>query len=928
MSLTKTFPMRIPALSCFFSLFFILHALFGIPSAEGQTASTGRITGVITDANTGVPIGNATVQVVGTTIGTLTSDDGRFELREVSAGTKVLAVRRIGYAPKQITNVQVQAGETTEQNITIETTVTELQAQRITAAADRGTVAAALSHQRKAPAIVNAITSEQISKSPDGDAAQAVQRVSGVTVQDGKYVFVRGLGERYTTTSLNGSRIPSPEPEKREVPLDLFPTGLIQGIITSKTFTPDQSGDFGGAAVDIQTREFPLKRVFTYSSAFGFNTVATGQALPTGPRTGLEWLGFGGREREQPKLINEAIQSGDQATINRAIRSFRNEWQPVTQRVHPNYSLAASFGGRTQLVNHRLGYIASATYSRSQDVRANERRAIAVSKDGTGINLGIANPFVGQSTTSSVLWGGLFNMSTLLGERTRLLLNNTYNRSADNEATEMAGTRSDDDLPTQRSTLRFIERSVRSNQLRIERMFTDRDAIAVTITSSGVSRKEPDRTEIDYVQLMNPNTGERDPYTLAVGYMDGARKSFGDLSESNFNTTLDYTRGILKLGGSLRYTNRTALNNSYSIIGTNEVTRDILEQSPSEIFAGAATEGATHFLTIRQNTLGGSYEATDAVGAGYVMATYPIGSRLQLIGGARVEFANMEVRSQSNTGEKHYARLRNTDLLPALNAQISLTDKQQVRLGITQTLSRPEYREISPISQIDLTTYQEMFGNANLVRSLIQNYDARWEWYPRPGEIISFGLFAKRFNAPIERVDVATSGKSQISFINANSGHNYGFEIELRKQLDIIAGTLSPFTFFTNTTVMKSSIDLTGDNLSSFTNKKRPMLGQAPYVVNAGLNYANPTNRVTGSILYNVVGKRIRAGGGTPLPDVYELPRHVLDFSLQIPFMSGISAKFDIRNLLNAPYETRQGSITRTRYDAGRSFSLGIRWQP
>jgi hypothetical protein len=246
------------------------------PAATAPAAGRGRITGRVVDAKTGAGLTDVGVQVAGTATGTLTGVDGRFNLPTVDAGTVSLTVRRLGYAPKTITGVVVAAGRTTEQDVALSTATVQLVTVTTTASAERGSVNAALDQQRTATGIVNAITREQIARSPDADAAAAVSRVSGVTVQDGKYVFVRGLGERYTTASLNGARIPSPEPERKVVPLDLFPSGLLQSVTTSKTFTPDLQGDFSGAQVDITTREFPAQPQWSLALSSGFNTLATG----------------------------------------------------------------------------------------------------------------------------------------------------------------------------------------------------------------------------------------------------------------------------------------------------------------------------------------------------------------------------------------------------------------------------------------------------------------------------------------------------------------------------------------------------------------------------------------------------------------------------------------------------------------------------
>src|SRR5215208_3602067 len=237
------------------------------PSAAAQSPAaerTGKLVGRVVDAESGAGISDAGVQVVGTTMGTSSGVDGRYTIANVPAGTITIQVRRIGYQPKTVTGLLLDAGQTLEQSVSLSSAALRLTATLVTASAERGTVAEALDQQRNAAGIVTAITSEQIARSPDADAAQAVQRVSGVTVQGGRYVFVRGLGERYTTASLNGARLPSPEPERKVVPLDLFPSGLIQSVTTAKTFTPDLPGDFGGASVDIKLREFPARRTVAY----------------------------------------------------------------------------------------------------------------------------------------------------------------------------------------------------------------------------------------------------------------------------------------------------------------------------------------------------------------------------------------------------------------------------------------------------------------------------------------------------------------------------------------------------------------------------------------------------------------------------------------------------------------------------------------
>ena len=266
------------------SLALMLFAL--VAAAPLAAQGSGRIIGRVVDAAQGAPVSGAQVEVVDAAIHAVSALDGRYTLTGVPAGTVSVRVRMIGFAPKLVTGVVVTPGRTAVQDVAMVAEAVQLAEISVSAASERGTVNRALEEQRNAPNIINAVTAEQIAKSPDSDAGQAVQRVSGVTVQDGKYVFVRGLGERYTTTSLDGARIPSPEPERRVVPLDLFPSSLLEGITTSKTFTPEQPGDFSGAQVDLKTKEFPVGRVVTFSASAGCQRRRYGQGRGQGPDGG------------------------------------------------------------------------------------------------------------------------------------------------------------------------------------------------------------------------------------------------------------------------------------------------------------------------------------------------------------------------------------------------------------------------------------------------------------------------------------------------------------------------------------------------------------------------------------------------------------------------------------------------------------------
>jgi TonB-dependent receptor len=319
--------------------------------------------------------------------------------------------------------------------------------------------------------------------------------------------------------------------------------------------------------------------------------------------------------------------------------------------------------------------------------------------------------------------------------------------------------------------------------------------------------------------------------------------------------------------------------------------------------------------------------AEDQVAAGYAMLQLFLTDRLEIVSGARVERSAVRVTTQPTIGSPVIVEPKYTDVLPSLAFNYRLSESQALRLSASQTLSRPEYRELAPVTYREVIGGENILGNAALKRALIQNVDLRWEWYPSPAEALSLAVFGKRFEDPIERVYLATSGTRLVTFLNAESAKNYGVEVEARKNLGFIAAGLLPFSMHVNGTVMHSRIKIGGSGTSRL-NDERAMVGQAPYVVNGGLTWTAPSGSTSATVLYNVVGRRIVSASEFPLPDVYEQPRHMLDVSARFPVLAGLKAKVDLKNLLDSRYEVLQGTVTRERFRTGRIVSAGVSWQP
>ncbi len=889
------------------------------PSLSAQGVE-GRIMGRIVDRESGEPLPGTQVQLEGGQRAVMAGVDGRFQFDRVPGGVVTLRVSMIGYAPQLVSEVQVDAGTTARVDISLVRAAIELAGLEVSAQQERGSSVALISEQRTSSGVVNAISAEQIARSPDGDAAAAMQRVSGVTVQEGRYVFVRGLGERYTTSSLNGARIPSPEPERKVVPLDLFPSGLLQSITTSKTFTPDQPGDFSGGSVNIRTPSFPTRRTFSFSASTGYNPDATGQTILRGPSESGDAFAFGTSARSLPSAAATYPGTASRGPqVNSVVNSFRNVWSVGEAPGKAPLSMSASVGGSSDLFDRTLGYLGSFTYSNSQDVKLDQRRARVGAGDTE------RDRYDGESGTTSVLWGGLLNLSALFGNHTQLHLNNSYNRSSDNEARREVGLDENTRASVQIDRLTYVERSVRSSQLMAEHQFGTRHRLDWALTTSAVSRSEPDRSE--FVRWLDPEV------PVWFNDFEGAVRTFGELDETSTEGSLKYALSVgsnpgnptrFTVGVNWRENERDARSQGFRIQSFDWGPNDPRWQAePEEFFDGRHAKDSDSIFILSRELAGGSYDASDQLFAGFAMAELNLTDRLRLVGGARLEAYTIRVNAESNLANPIVVDQEYTDVLPSVAANFALTEQQQLRVSASRTLSRPEYRELAPITYREVLGGDQVIGNPELDRALIDNLDVRWEWYPTPGEVISLGFFAKNFDAPIEQRYLARSGTDTKTFQNAESATNRGIEIEVVTGLGRVSPSLMPLSLFSNVTVMESEVNVGPDDAP------RAMVGQAPYVVNTGLTYANPRTDMSATLLFNVVGERIvnARASGSMVDDVIERPRQLLDFSLRFPLRGGASAKVDLKNILDSPFEVVQGPVVRDSYRSGRSLSLGVSWR-
>ncbi len=910
--------------------------------AAAQNGQPGRVTGRVVNEQNGEGVPGAQVYVPGTGRGTLTGVDGRYMVLGVPAGTHEVAVQMIGYAPKTVTGVMVSGDENTVLNIAVTPKAIELGEIRVSAERERGSTMALLSERRRAATVTDAIGSEQIDRSPDGDAAAVLSRAPGVSVVGGKYVYVRGLGERYGQATINGSPLPSPEPDKKVVPLDLIPSDFLESVVTAKTYAPDQPGDYAGALVQINTRDFPAFGIFKLGLSSSFNTVATfedGYGYVGGD---LDFLTIEDGTRDLPGILpdNVRITSGNIASgdLERIGEAFVGPWGPTTTTLPPGQGFSLALGNQVLLGEERsLGYLLSVSQSNGYTNRSDLVERVFSSAAGSEPEV----DYAGLSTSQQAALGGLLNLAADLSPSSRVSLSVMYNRTVDDESRILEGFNLDSNGDQRNTRIQFLEQTVTTTQLRGEHRlgFLGDVALGWRGSYSKARRYEPNTREV----LYRENGG----VFLWEDFVQSGSVFHSDLDEDTYGAGLDIAvpmsfRGLpaeLSFGGALDLRERNNFARRFRFRPDGQLPTEVRTRDPNDLFT-PATIGPGGLQIVESTFRADNYDASQSIYAGYAMVDLELLPRVRVLTGARVERATQTVTPfdlfPTNQEPLDEAILDDTDLLPAVNLTYSPNSQMNIRLGASQTLARPQFRELAPFTFADYAGGFLTVGNPVLGRTLIRNFDARWEWFPGLGSLIAVSAFHKDFDDPIEVV-VFPSTELIKSWTNADGATNYGAEIEVRAPLGALGPAFRPFALNANLTLVESDVHIaetatiylpgTGTiDLTGLEDRNRPLQGQSPYVVNLGLSYASARLGTTATLLFNRFGRRIDSVGGRTLPDIYEEARSTLDVVLQQPLAGGVSVKLSAKRLVgNEVAFTQSGDVVRG-YDTGRTFSVSLSW--
>ena len=925
-------------------------------AAATAQSGTGAIAGRVVSAETGLGISGAAVSIVGSELPAATSDLlGGYRIDGAPVGTHVVLVARDGFQPVNLTGVAVSAGAATRLDAALGVNtqpVIKMEAFSVSADVVQNSGVGLLGARQKSIAVSDAIGSEQMSKLGFGTAAAAMKAVTGASVVGGKYVYIRGLGERYSSTMVNGVEVPSADPDRRAVNMDMFPSDLVDAIVTTKTFTPDKPGNFTGGAVDLKTKEFPDQFTFSLSASVASNSRVTGKDFLASGGPSNTWGRDDGARALPAALAGQRLPlrfstPTVDTEIGRLTRLFNPVVSPGVKDAPFNRSFGAAVGGVAKLFGRKVGYAASLSYDRSF---GGYRDGILGRYERQGVNSPSLAPLVLLNDSRSeddALLGALFNVAYQFSPDHQASLNTMFNQSGNDLVRRQRGMNiagggiSETEVFSTR-TLRYTERALRSFQLAGKHLFPAlRDArLNWSLTAAVTSQDEPDTRFFSTFQ-----TPDGSQFFEASGLPRPSRY-FRELEESRDDASVDFTlpfrlsggrEAQFKLGALRAETERTFDERLFEYNSTvlrydgNEAGF-LRDSQVGQVDPATGRFRAGQLYLVETGSAGNSYVGTQDVDATYVMVDLPVTSALRLIGGARREATKLDVRSRDP--KRRSGLLDNADTLPSASVVYALTDKMNLRLAATKTIARPNFREIADYTSFEFVGDFVYIGNPNLRRTTIKNYDLRWEWFPRRGEIVAVSLFHKQMTDPIERGVFSVVNSGELQFQNAPRGEVRGIEVEARKNFAFLSERLRGLSGGFNATWVESEVEITPAELTFIrvyepgAGPTRELTGQSPFIVNVDLTYSLARLGTTVSVYYNVFGERLSQVSPPGTPNVFEQPAPTLDVvwsqRLRDRWKFSLSAKNLLDRAAEETYTYRGVDYLRSSHRRGVTTSLGV----
>jgi hypothetical protein len=923
------------------------------PSAPPASPTLGTFSGVVRDQAGGVPLADAKVEVIGRSGTVQTGPDGTFSMR-LEPGTYTVRITAPGRLSRTIPKLVVPEDKPAKVEVRLAVAPKpdpDSLIVNVIARLRRAAESAQLARRKGAATVSETISSETMKKSTGSDATAAVSRATAVTIRESgggsKTVFVRGLGERYTSALLNGSRLPSPDALRRAVPLDLFPADFLEGIDIVKGYTPDLPGDFSGGLIDMRLRDFPDRLTYSVGVSTGGNTSTTGQPFLSYDQGGAgDYFTMGESDRNWPGAL-PAFDVDELAARARfaLARSFKDIWSPEkTQQAPVDWGANFSVGNTIGPFGFQLGGVYNVKWRTIEDAIVRQfTNAGTIEKP----DIIVRDDFRTSRGQQLTRLGGVFTGSWRINADSELNLRSFVNRSSVDEARADTGVDFQQNF-VQQSRLRYVEDELAFGQLAGSHKF-DFVLVDWRTVLARTTRDEPDTRHISYIR---PEADPSAPLRFDDQQLGGTRianETREDLTDSALDFTIPFETalpgtgvwsgllGKFKLGPAYSFRDRTFQQRRIEFVpdpsgvDTTLPPDEVLQ--PSNVGPGGVDITETTLPTDK-------FKGTHEIIAGYGMLELPlVKDRLRLVGGARVEYSlirvNTNVFSQELCGDDAICaaifRQKSLDVLPGVNLIFNPLKDMNVRLAWSQSVSRPELRELAPADFPAQRGERASIGNPDLQQFGITSYDARWEWFYSPLEVVSAGFFYKELDQPIERFTLLRGTDPIDTFANSQSATILGVEFELRKDFGFIRPMLKNLSATFNFTWTDSNVEvgrpLIFGTRSFPTSQERQVIGQAPFIVNAAIEYADP-DLVTARLAYLTVDAAIEYAGTQGVPDIIEQRRDLLDFVLLVPLKrwldQPISVKITAENLLNDQRIYTVGDVIQRRWIDGVTFGLGI----
>lgn len=910
-----------------------------------KMAAKGVITGRVLSAENKKPVAGARIFLSGIATELRTAQDGSFQT-EVPAGDYSISVMHPNFSAQVRDGVAVIADATREETFSLTPAGIELPEHVVLEPHVAGSLAAIVEEQRNSSAVANVLGAEQISRSGDSDAAGALRRATGLTLVGGKFIFIRGLGERYSSTMLNGASIPSPDPTRRVVPLDLFPTSVIDSLLIQKSYSVDRPAEFAGGTVEIRTKTIPDQFFFQLSTQMGINqgvTFLKGSRYKGG---GTDIFGVDDGTREMPTSLAKAIAGAKQLRPSSPVNPdgfTQGELQVLgqdlsgkiadikTKTLGPDHRVNVAMGDKFNAGKFSFGYTTVARWSNSWDTQKEIQRFFTP-VSGNRLERTIDNKV--NFTEREVNLNGYLGLEARYADNHRLHANSLVLRQTLDEARTTEGFTDAENSVVRRTRLQFIENSLILGQIGGEHRWDFLGNLETNWlwTRANASRKAPNEQSFRFDQV--PNAGG--DFFLSRR-TDSNQIIFSDLNDDDESIRLDVKLPLdlhqnAQLALQSGFVKRTKSRDSeirrfsFSSLGQDSRRPEVLGLGSAERIFSPEFIGPNGFQLRESTQATDNSTATQDLFSYYGQGDINLFQKVRITGGLRVEDNDQQVSTFTLFDPDRspaIAKLVKKDVLPSVAAIWSISDKQQIRASFAKTVSRPDFKEFSSAPFIDPETDRITIGNPDLQQVDVKHYDVRWEYYFSPNESMSIGGFWKTLTNPIELI-LLPGAAGVLTLQNARVADVYGIEAEVMKHLDFIHPILRNVFVSTNYTWSKSEIELRPENLVAQTTNFRPLQGHSPYIFNFQLGYDDPDKGTMATLLYNTFGKRIAEVGSLGAPDKFDQPEHRVDFVFRQHFKKNFSFTFNARNLLDSRARVLQGGELARSFSRGREFRMGL----